>query len=74
MNHVGCPRCGSQRITQKKVTTETGWGLFIMGGLLCFVGLFVCFLLPVGLIMGLIGACLTERRARCKDCKWTWSV
>lgn len=65
---VGCPRCGSRNIKQKKHTSGVGWGLFVGGVIAAF---FTC---GVGLILCVIAVFLNERRGRCGDCGWVWKT
>jgi hypothetical protein len=71
---TGCPRCGSLDLRQKRYTTRVGWGLFVIGvlGLLPSTGAPCLFFVTVPVI--LLACFLTERRARCRDCRWTWRV
>lgn len=65
---TGCPKCGSRDIIQKKYTSGAGWGLFI-GGLLASL-----FTFGISLILCAIALFLTEYRARCRACRWTWKT
>ena len=64
---VGCPRCGSLKISQSNSTSGGGWALFLIGILLC------CFTFGLSLILclGIFG--MKNHRARCQECWWTWS-
>jgi hypothetical protein len=101
---VGCPRCGSPNIHQKRYTSGAGWAFFVLG---CFFGLpalfFVASILLAssassddaavaalgGMLVGgpcivtsgvlfllclAIASCLGERRAHCRNCRWSWKV
>lgn len=63
---MGCPRCSSNNITQKKHATAVGWVLFILG-----VG-GACFTYGGTLLLCLLSLFFTEYRANCKQCGWKW--
>jgi hypothetical protein len=65
---IGCPRCGSRNIKQRRHTSGVGWGLFF-GGVVA--ALFTC---GVGLILCVIALFLNERRGHCADCGWVWKT
>jgi len=65
---IGCPRCGSRNIKQKRHTSGVGWGLFF-GGVVA--ALFTC---GIGLILCVIAVFLYERRGHCSDCGWMWKT
>lgn len=62
---MGCPRCGSARLTQTRHTTGAGWGLFLLGAV---GGMIFCW--PALLI--LIAIFLNEWRGKCLDSGWSW--
>lgn len=60
---AGCPKCGSSAISQRSVRHSTGNALIIVGiPCLCLWGF--------GIIMIVVGLCITEQRGRCGDCDW----
>lgn len=63
---MGCPNCESVNVKQAKHTTGVGWGLFVIGGLLALPTL------GVSLLLCLFAMFCTERRGRCRDCRWRW--
>ncbi len=65
---IGCPRCGSHNVVQRKHTSGAGWGLFVGGIIAAF---FTC---GVGLILCVIGLFLNEWRGHCRDCGWVWKT
>lgn len=65
---MNCPRCGSHKVVQWKNVGLIGLGLMLMGIGLAF---FTC---GLGLILSIIGACMGQKMARCKACKWRWKV
>lgn len=64
----GCPRCGSCHLYQKRCTPGVAWGLLVSGLIfaICTWGL--------SLILCLISLFVTERRAKCRKCGWTWRI
>ena len=65
---IGCPRCGSSEIKQKKHTKGSGWALAVLGLVLA------PFTLGLTLLMCLAALFLSEKRGRCLSCKWTWTT
>jgi len=63
---MGCPSCASVRITQDKYTTGIGWGLLTIGLLMSIPTL------GGSLLLCLLALFCTERRGKCRDCKWKW--
>jgi len=62
----GCPKCGSQAITQKKRITNTGRALAVAGLIFAFCSY------GGTLTLSVIGFCLRERRGTCSNCHWQW--
>jgi len=75
-----CPRCGHNEIKLKHRNTSLGICLFVFGfALLAIAGLTIplapalaCAGMVLPGLMILIGACLTERRAHCQGCRFSW--
>lgn len=60
----GCPRCGSEHLSQKEVTTAGGWMLVVVAVLLS------CWTFGLSLLL-IIPACFCHRpRSSCKACGW----
>jgi drug/metabolite transporter (DMT)-like permease len=60
---IGCQRCGSTELVQRKYTSGVGWVVFIVG----------LFLAPfcIGFVLILVALGLTEYRTICRDCGFT---
>lgn len=79
-----CPQCSSPNIVQvvDQVPNPAKNALMGAGCLLALVGVFLCFLgflLPVGIVLMIVGACLPANKATglsrsCRYCGHRWAV
>lgn len=65
---AGCPRCGSANLSQASYITGVGWAFMVLGVALAI------FTLGTSLILTLFGFFISEKRARCGKCRWSWRV
>jgi biopolymer transport protein ExbB/TolQ len=63
---IGCPRCGSQNIVQRRHTSSAGYALLAGGIVAAF---FTC---GLGLVLCVIAFFLNETRGHCEECEWVW--